>query len=141
LDIPENRTFDAALCSEVLEHVPDAVAAIQKIGKLVKPGGLLILTAPFVSLTHFAPYHYATGFSRYWYEHHLPRSGFKIVSIESNGGFFDLLYQETTRSQNVYRRYVGEPNLLDRVLLKFTRMIIDRWSRQDKLSSEFCTFG
>lgn len=38
--------FDLAVCSEVLEHVPDPVAIVERIHRLLKPGGRLILTVP-----------------------------------------------------------------------------------------------
>jgi len=75
IPVPD-ESFDAVLCTEVFEHVPDPLAALQELARLVKPGGSIILTAPFCSLTHFAPYHYATGLSRYWYERHLLELGF-----------------------------------------------------------------
>src|SRR3990172_6853665 len=63
--IPEpDAVFDVLLCSEVLEHVPDPTKALDEFTRLLKPGGKLILTAPFTSLVHFAPYHYCSGFSR-----------------------------------------------------------------------------
>lgn len=71
-----DASFDAILCSEVLEHVPEPTHALDEFVRLLKPGGTLILTAPFASLVHMAPYHYCSGFSRYWYEHHLPLRGF-----------------------------------------------------------------
>ena len=43
----EDESFDAVLCTEVLEHVPDPVKAIEEFARLLKPGGKLILTAPF----------------------------------------------------------------------------------------------
>src|SRR5262249_10145044 len=62
---PEMReadaSFDAVLCTEVLEHLPDPVRALEEMARLLRPGGTFIITAPFWSLTHFAPYHYATG--------------------------------------------------------------------------------
>ena len=73
VNIPEpDDSFDVILCSEVFEHLPDPLTALDEFSRLLKPGGKLIITAPFSSLVHFAPYHYATGFSRYWYEYHLP---------------------------------------------------------------------
>ena len=68
-----DASFDAILCSEVLEHVPEPTHALDEFARLLKPGGKLILTAPFASFVHMAPYHYCNGFCRYWYEHHLPR--------------------------------------------------------------------
>jgi ubiquinone/menaquinone biosynthesis C-methylase UbiE len=52
-----DASFDAVLCTEVLEHVPDPLAAIRELARLVRPGGSIVLTVPFCSLTHFAPYH------------------------------------------------------------------------------------
>jgi len=80
--IPEpDASFDAILCSEVLEHIPDPPKALDEFSRLLKPGGKLILTAPFASLVHFAPFHYCSGFSRYWYEYHLTLRGFEIKEL------------------------------------------------------------
>lgn len=105
-NIPEpDASFDAILCSEVLEHLPDPLAALQEFARLLKPGGILILTAPFASLVHFAPYHYSTGFSRYWYEYHLPKNGFSIEKLEPNGDWFQYIQQEILRIPKMARKY------------------------------------
>jgi SAM-dependent methyltransferase len=91
-EIPEpDASFDAIMCVEVFEHVPDPVLALKEFSRLLKPGGQLILTAPFGSHAHFTPFHYATGFNNYWYEWHLKRMGFDIVEIRKNGNFFEVL--------------------------------------------------
>lgn len=96
--IPEpDGSFDAILCSEVLEHIPEPTHALDEFVRLLKPGGVLILTAPFSSNVHMAPYHYCSGFSKYWYQHHLGVRGFEIDTLESNGDWFVLLRQEITR--------------------------------------------
>lgn len=98
LSIPEpDSSFDAILCSEVLEHVPDPTRVLDEFKRLLKPGGKLILTAPFMSLTHMAPYHFCTGFSKYWYDHHLKLRGFLIETLEANGDWHSFLRQEITR--------------------------------------------
>lgn len=56
--IPEpDASFDAILCTEVLEHVHDPLKALDEFARLLKPNGKLILTVPFASLVHMAPYH------------------------------------------------------------------------------------
>lgn len=92
-----DESFDAILCSEVLEHVPEPTHALNEFARLLKPGGKLILTAPFASLVHMAPYHYCSGFSRYWYEYHLALCGFEITELTANGDWFAYTEQELTR--------------------------------------------
>jgi SAM-dependent methyltransferase len=50
LDVTEiglpDHSFDAVLCSHVLEHVTDDRAAMKELRRIVKPGGWAILDAP-----------------------------------------------------------------------------------------------
>jgi SAM-dependent methyltransferase len=38
--------FDAILCTEVVEHIADSATALANMRKLLKPGGLLVLSTP-----------------------------------------------------------------------------------------------
>lgn len=89
-----NESFDAILCTEVLEHLPQPLEAIRELCRLLRPGGRLILTAPFCSLTHFSPYFFSTGFSKFFYEETLPKYGMAIIELSSNGNYFEYLAQE-----------------------------------------------
>jgi 2-polyprenyl-3-methyl-5-hydroxy-6-metoxy-1,4-benzoquinol methylase len=63
-NIPEpNASYDVILCSEVFEHIPDPLKALDELQRLLKIDGILIITAPFSSHAHFAPQFHATGFS------------------------------------------------------------------------------
>jgi ubiquinone/menaquinone biosynthesis C-methylase UbiE len=105
LNIPvDDASFDAILCTEVIEHVPDAVRAISEFERILKPGGILLLTASFNSLTHFAPYHFC-GYSRYWYEYHLQKNNFNIIKLEYNGDWFSYIAQELKRILFVSRSH------------------------------------
>lgn len=99
-----DASFDAVLCSEVLEHVPEPTHALDEFARLLKSGGMLILTAPFASLVHMAPYHYCSGFSKYWYEHHLAQRNFEIKELVANGDWYALLRQEITRLGGMERK-------------------------------------
>ena len=82
-EIPEpNASFDAIICVEVFEYLPEQSKAIQEFACLLKPSGYLILTAPFCSLTHFASYHFYKGFNCYFYEKHLPVNSFLELLIQ-----------------------------------------------------------
>lgn len=106
VDIPEpDASYDVILCSEVFEHLPNPLKALDEFNRLLKPGGKLLLTAPFASFVHFAPYHYATGFSKYWYECHLPIRSFVIEELSSNGDWFSYVRQEMFRMPSMARQY------------------------------------
>jgi SAM-dependent methyltransferase len=99
-----DESYDAILCSEVLEHVPEPTLALDEFARLLKPGGKLILTAPFASLVHMAPYHFCSGFSKYWYQHHLTKKGFSILELKPNGDWFNFALHEILRMGSQERK-------------------------------------
>jgi SAM-dependent methyltransferase len=104
--IPQpDASFDVILCTEVLEHVPEPTKALDEFARLLKPGGKVILTAPFASLVHFAPYHFSSGFSRYWYEHHLTKRGFDIAELTPNGDWFSFCQQDIMSLGSFAKKY------------------------------------
>jgi len=137
-----DHLFDAVMCVEVFEHLPEPIKAIQEFARLLKPGGHLILTAPFCSLTHFAPYHFYTGYNRYFYEKHLPTNGFKIINLQENGNYFEYLAQEIRRIQWMSKHYTkNHPNLLEYLSMKICLNMLKRFSEKDQGSSEMLHFG
>ncbi len=101
----EDGSVDVVLCTEVFEHLPEPLLALQEFSRILKKGGTLLLTAPFCSLTHMAPYYYANGFSKYWYEESLKKFGFQIDEMEQRGSFYQWLAQEIHRLPEIAQRY------------------------------------
>jgi SAM-dependent methyltransferase len=141
--IPEpDGSFGAIMCIEVFEHLPDPLAAMREFGRLLKPGGILILTSPFASLTHFAPYHFASGFNRYWYEAHLPAAGFTDINIIPNGNYFEFIGQELYRLPSVAKRYAAaRTGPITALALYVVLRALARYSRSGAGSSELLYFG
>ena len=136
-------SFDAILCTEVFEHLPDPISALKEFSRLLKKNGYLIITAPFCSLTHFSPYHFYSGFNRYFYETYLTKFGFKIIGIKTNGNFFEYLAQEIRRIPEVKRIYLRsfKRNILETTAHKITLHFLDRWTKKDNGSDELLCFG
>jgi len=139
--IPEpNASFDAIMCTEVFEHLPEPILALKEFSRLLRSGGKLILTAPFCSLTHFAPYHFSTGFNQYWYEHHLPRHGLKIVELVKNGNYFEYLAQEIRRIDGVAQKYANQ-YVEDQWAVICILEQLQKMSKADLGSAELLCFG
>lgn len=137
-----DHSVDAIMCTEVLEHIPDPVAAIKEFGRLVKPGGYLLITAPFASLTHFAPYHFASGLSRFFYEKHLPENGFQIDGLELNGNFFEYLAQENRRIKSIAKKYANTKiSIIHKVIIHLNLFFLEKLSAKDKGSDELLCYG
>lgn len=138
--IPEpDASFDVVVCTEVLEHIPDPTLALDEFVRLLKPGGTLILTAPFASVVHMAPYYFSSGFSKYWYRHHLEMRDMTITELTPNGDWFDLLRQELGRIGSM-EKTVGNwswPLAYGYALLGMAYFRI----RGKKTATDFASFG
>jgi ubiquinone/menaquinone biosynthesis C-methylase UbiE len=137
-----DHSVDAIMCTEVLEHIPDPVRAITEFSRLVKSGGYLLITAPFASLTHFAPYHFASGLSRFFYEKHLPENNFEIAELQLNGNFFECVAQENRRIKSIAKKYSGiNLNIFQKIVIHLNLLILQKLSKKDKGSSELLCYG
>lgn len=96
IPVPD-RSFDVVLCTEVLEHVPEPIAAVQEMARILRPGGRLILTAPLGSFLHQEPYHFYGGYTPHWYLRFLPAAGLDVLSVQASRGFFSWYSQESQR--------------------------------------------
>jgi SAM-dependent methyltransferase len=137
----KDGAFDAVLCTEVLEHVADPVRVVHELGRVVRPGGRLIVTAPFASYTHIAPYFFATGFSRYWYERHLADAGFAIDELVANGDWYDVLQQEIGRMPSMARSAVTRAALRPVAGLAMVALGIRRGLAGPATTSDLACFG
>ena len=54
----DDHTFDAFLCTEVLEHVHYYERLVRELYRVLKPGGKGIVTVPWSARVHYAPHDY-----------------------------------------------------------------------------------
>lgn len=141
--IPEpDASFDAILCTEVIEHIVNPIDAIKEFSRLLKPDGTLILTAPFCSMTHFAPYHFYSGYNRFFYENILLAHGFEIIEMTENGNYFEYLAQELRRLPAVGVQYANiEQGDEIKVATEHVLSYLHSCSSKDTGSKELLYFG
>ena len=83
-----SESFDIVLCTEVIEHIPEPIIAVHEMGRVLKLGGTLLLSAPLQSGLHQEPYHFYGGYTPYWYKKFLSQAGFAEIEIKPVGGLF-----------------------------------------------------
>lgn len=96
VDAPDS-SFDAILCTEVLEHVPYPNKTIKEFARLLKPGGMLVLTVPSNSLRHMDPFYYFSGFSDRFLKNALYTNSFTNINIKAIGSYHKWLMVEAFR--------------------------------------------
>jgi|GEM_PF-2967191 len=57
LETCEAESFDVIFSLDVLEHIPTPPTAVQELSKLLRPGGFLVLSAPFFAIHPQWPTH------------------------------------------------------------------------------------
>jgi ubiquinone/menaquinone biosynthesis C-methylase UbiE len=137
----EDGSFDAVMCTEVLEHVPDPVAALKELNRILRKDGYLLVTVPFASLTHFAPYHFASGLSRFFFEHHLGLMGYDIIELKHNGNYFEYIAQEVRRVKRVSQQYSKGYNFFDKIFTHLQLLTLEKLSKRSKNSEELLCYN
>ena len=80
----EDDKFDCIICTEVLEHLHSPAAAISEMKRILKPGGMLILTTRFVFPIHDAPNDYYR-YTKYGLKF-LFSDGWNIIDLRAEAG-------------------------------------------------------
>jgi SAM-dependent methyltransferase len=86
----DDESMDTVLCSQVLEHVPRPWDAIGEIARVLKPGGVAILTVPHLSVIHEAPHDYYR-YTRYGLEALCRWTDLEVLEITPTGGLLCFL--------------------------------------------------
>jgi SAM-dependent methyltransferase len=82
--------YDAAICTQTLEHVKDPLRVVQELARLLKPGGQLFLSAPQSWYQHQKPFDYFR-FTSFALAYMFAESGLEAQFIKPMGGYFWFL--------------------------------------------------
>jgi ubiquinone/menaquinone biosynthesis C-methylase UbiE len=84
-----DESFDLILFSEVVEHLGDSRKALAEVGRVLKPGGITLITWPFNYMLHELPHDYVR-YSEYGMAKLLAEVGLEIETIARRGSAFAL---------------------------------------------------
>jgi SAM-dependent methyltransferase len=87
-----SQSFDTVLCTQVIEHVADHQALLKEAFRLLRPGGVIILSGPLYWHLHEEPHDYFR-FTEHGFRTLLSHAGFQDLEIIPNGGKWALCGQ------------------------------------------------
>lgn len=83
-------SFDAVVCTEVLEHLPRPGECLREIRRVLKDGGVAYISVPQSWPLHYEPRDY-WRFTRYGMEQLCAEASLTVVSCSRIGGVFSLI--------------------------------------------------
>ena len=87
-----DESFDSIFSSEVFEHVFNLPQILDELHRVLKPGGNMLLTVPFVWDEHEIPYDFAR-YTSFGLRHILQEKGFTVVQEKKTTSYVSTLCQ------------------------------------------------
>lgn len=85
----EDEAFDAVLCTEVMEHVPEPQRLLAEIRRVLRPGGVAVMTTPFLVPEHEQPWDFFR-YTRFGLRYLAERAGLEVVEVRPFAGMIGV---------------------------------------------------
>jgi len=120
------NSVDTVLCTDVLEHIKHPEHLFSEMARILKVGGKLILTVPFMYWLHDTPNDYHR-YSKYKLKDFCEINGLVVHSISEYGGLPEIVYDV------VWKGFTYYP-------LPFKKIFLVVWKTAGRVLSRFATF-
>jgi SAM-dependent methyltransferase len=87
-----DASFDSVFSSEVFEHVFNLPEVLRELNRVLKPGGLILVTCPFAISEHEVPNDFAR-YSSYGLRYLMNEHGLEMVSQGKTGNSVETVFQ------------------------------------------------
>ncbi len=117
----EDCHFDNIFSSEVFEHVSNLEEMLDELHRVLKSGGLMLITVPFVWNEHEVPYDFKR-YTSFGIRIELEKHGFEILDYRKTTSFIEMIYQmkaEYYRAQFSGIKSLKIKHLLQRTIISF----------------------
>lgn len=111
----EDASFDACFSTEVFEHVFEIDQTMREIRRVLRPGGKVFVTTPFVWDEHEAPYDYCR-YTSFGLRNVFERNGFEVLVQKKLGTFSQVILQ--------LKLIYGNRKLVSNRILKYPFLLV-----------------
>lgn len=120
----EDARYDRVVFNQVLEHLPDPLAVLKELRRVLKPGGMLICTCPLFYEEHEQPYDFFR-YTQFGLRHLFGQAGFEVRSLTWLEGYLGTVaYQFSTMSRYLPTKAPTQLGTTQRFLLwPFVRLL------------------
>lgn len=87
-----SRSFDCTMCIEVLEHIEDDKKAIKEVSRILKTGGIFIISVPGIGVISRLNQHH---------KHHV-REGYSLSELKKKLGYANLRIVKVIKVEHTY---------------------------------------
>ena len=92
-------TYDLVICSQVLEHIPEPIAVLREIRRVLKPNGQAWLSAPLFYEEHEVPYDYHR-YTQFAWRRMATEAGFSVESLQWLEGYYGTISYQLMMASN-----------------------------------------
>ncbi len=87
-----DRSFDSIFSSEVFEHIFNLPQILDELHRVLRPGGHMLVTVPFVWDEHEVPYDFAR-YTSFGIAHMLQEKGFTVIAQRKTTTYVATVFQ------------------------------------------------
>lgn len=92
--VPDGR-YDAVISHQVLEHLPRPWDALAEFHRILRRGGMIVISVPHLSRRHELPHDYFR-FTQEGLVSLLRASGFEVIDVRPAGGLLSFLHHQAS---------------------------------------------